>query len=187
MPENPLTPEALELEKELVRLAKSNISEFGPLYEKYFPAIFRYCVIRTSDRSKAEEICGQVFLNAMDNLPKYQWQGVPFGAWLYRIAGNLIKNHYRDHKLLIDLDTLTHLGNGERDTMLDTLAVDERHTLARTLLEQLEAPCQELIALRFYENMPYALIAKQISKSEAACKMALKRCLGKMKTALTAA
>ena len=184
MAENRHTPEELEYEKGLVVAAQADISAFGPLYESYFQAIFRYCVIRTADRSKAEEICSQVFLNAMENLHKYRWQGAPFGAWLYRIAGNLIKNHYRDHKPLIELDKMENQLGTDTDALFDRLEDAERYDLARLLLEKLEAPCQTLVSLRFYEMMSYTLIAKQVRKSEAACKMALKRCLGKMKAAL---
>ena len=78
----------LRLEEELswILRAQKNPESFGPLYKKYHEQIFRYIYQRMNDEELAFDITSQVFIKAMTNLHKYEYRGVPFASWLYRIA-----------------------------------------------------------------------------------------------------
>ena len=80
----------------LVRRAQQQDQEaFAELYEAYFDRIYRYIVLKIGDRTEAEDMTQQVFLKALKSLPAYKWKEVPFSAWLYRIAHNLMVDHFR--------------------------------------------------------------------------------------------
>jgi len=83
-------------EKKLVRLAQqSDVEATAELYHRHAPAIFRYFYFRVSEQATAEDLTGDVFLEMVKALPRYQDQGVPFAAWLFRIAHDQMVDHYR--------------------------------------------------------------------------------------------
>ena len=65
------------------------------LYEENFDRIYRYIVIKMGDRTEAEDMTQQVFLNAVKSISSFKWQGFPFSAWLYRIAHNQVVDYLR--------------------------------------------------------------------------------------------
>src|SRR3990172_6295416 len=83
-------------EADLVRRAQQKDQEaFARLYEGYFDKIYRYIVIKIGNEMEAEDMTQQVFLNALQSISSFRWQGVPFSAWLYRIAHNQVVDHLR--------------------------------------------------------------------------------------------
>ena len=88
--------QAMEQEWEEVQAAQKNLAAFQPLYDRYFENIFRFIFRRTSDETLSADICSQVFLKAMQKLPQYTFKGVPFSAWLFRIASNEVAQHFRN-------------------------------------------------------------------------------------------
>ncbi len=89
-----------EIRKELliIERSKKDAQAFGELYEKYFDRIFNYILRQTDDEELAGDLCSQSFVNALNNLKKYEFRGFPFSAWLYKIAGNEVNKHYRKNK-----------------------------------------------------------------------------------------
>ena len=86
-------------EASLIRRAQENDREaFREIYETYFDKIFRYLAIKTGDRTEAEDMTQQVFLKALQSISSFKWKGVPFSAWLYRIAHNQVIDYYRKQK-----------------------------------------------------------------------------------------
>ena len=83
-------------DKELVELAKDDKEAFGEIYERYMPKIYNYIYYRTSNQHDAEDLTAKVFFRAMSHIGNYVDKGVPFQAWLYRIAHNLVANWHRD-------------------------------------------------------------------------------------------
>lgn len=88
-------PMSLVNEGALVAAAKEDPAAFGPLYERYVDQIYRYVYRRVGNHAESEDLTAQTFQQALGALPAYEWRGLPFGAWLYRIAGNLIIRHRR--------------------------------------------------------------------------------------------
>ena len=77
-------------ERRLVEAAQRDRTHFGSVYEKYFEVVYSYVARRVRDRAAAEDLTSEVFRKALANLPRFKWTGAPFGAWLLRIASNLI-------------------------------------------------------------------------------------------------
>jgi len=90
--------EAMEAEWREIQAAQRDPAMFRPLYNRYFQQIFRFIYRRTASEDTASDICSQVFLKAMQRLDKYQFKGVPFSAWLYRIASNEVAQHFRNEQ-----------------------------------------------------------------------------------------
>ncbi|MDX1627179.1 MAG: sigma factor, partial [Fulvivirga sp.] len=83
-----MTEEEIARENEWVEEAKRDPQAFGKLYDRYFEGIFQFILRRTDDESLTADLCSQTFLKALQHIKKYEHRGVPFSAWLYRIASN---------------------------------------------------------------------------------------------------
>src|SRR5689334_4211246 len=77
-------------ERRLVEAAQQDLACFDAVYEKYFDLVYAYVARRVRDRAATEDLTSEVFRKALANLPRFKWTGAPFGAWLLRIASNLI-------------------------------------------------------------------------------------------------
>ncbi|MBN1933809.1 MAG: sigma-70 family RNA polymerase sigma factor [Anaerolineae bacterium] len=77
------------------RAQQGEINAVGELYDRHYARIFRYLWSRVGSRPVAEDLAGQVFLQMVKALSTYRWQNVPFQAWLYRIAHNLMVDYVR--------------------------------------------------------------------------------------------
>src|ERR1043166_713602 len=77
-------------ERSLVEAAQRDASRFAEIYQRYFELVYAYIVRRVRDRAVTEDLTSEVFRKALANLPRFKWTGAPFGAWLLRIASNLI-------------------------------------------------------------------------------------------------
>ena len=88
-----LNKEQLEEEKELVVAAKMDPSKFSTLYDRYFEVIFNFIFRRTGNEDLCADLSSQTFLKALQNLKNYEFRGIPFSAWLYRIATNEVNKY----------------------------------------------------------------------------------------------
>lgn len=175
---------SLEAEEQQVRAAQENPRHFEPLYVKYYERIARFIYHRAGDKEMAFDITSQVFYKALANLSKYKNTGVPFSAWLYRIASNELAEWYRKNKrrgvLNIDTVGLNELKNNVEE--ISTAAQDEKLFGALQDLEQVEL---ELVNMRFFEKRSFREISDILQAEESACKMKLYRILDKLKAKLT--
>lgn len=172
-------------EESLVQRAKQRDQRaFAQLYEEYFDKIYRYIAIRIGDKMEAEDMTQQVFLKALQSISSFKWKGVPFSAWLFRIAHNQVVDYFRKSKkkpaTLLDEPLLK--GNSDPQTMAEQNMDIEQVMLATRQLT--EAQC-EVISLRFAGELPIAQVARIMGKSEGAIKAlqhsaiaALRRALG---------
>ena len=94
-----LTAVEISEEAERIHAAKLDVQAFKPLYEKYFSPILGFVYKRVEDKDQALDITSQVFEEALNSLSRYEHKGLPFSAWLYRIALNLLGKHYRSGKV----------------------------------------------------------------------------------------
>lgn len=166
-------------EEEILKNAAQGDKEaFGLLYERYAERIFNYVYYRTGNVHDAEDLTARVFQRAMNHIVRYTNRGVPFSAWLYRIAHNLIANWLRDHsrRQEIPLDELPILpskgGHPERSVVLS----QEREALLQ-IIRALPAERQTLLILKFVEEMSNVEIGRIMGKSEGAVKSLYHRTL----------
>src|SRR5439155_5932511 len=82
-------------ERLLLEAAQKDPGRFGDLYEMHFERVYAFISRRVADRSTAEDLTSEVFHKALANLRRYQWRGVPFSAWLYKIAANCIADRFK--------------------------------------------------------------------------------------------
>ncbi|MFN8374853.1 MAG: sigma-70 family RNA polymerase sigma factor [Anaerolineae bacterium] len=166
---------------ELVDLTKDpQISKdaFGELYERYVTKIYNYVYYRTGNHHDAEDLTARVFFRAMGHIDSYTDRGVPFQAWLYRIAHNLVANWHRDRgrRKIIPLDEFvaTRLTSDAPDKHAE--AKEERERLLAAI-RRLPDERQQLLALKFVENLSNAEIGAIMDRTEGAIKSLYHRTL----------
>ncbi|HML20486.1 MAG TPA: sigma-70 family RNA polymerase sigma factor [Aggregatilinea sp.] len=170
---------------QLVEWAKDDSLAFGELYERYVKKIYNYVYYRTGNHDDAEDLTSRVFFRALGHIGSYTDRGVPFSAWLYRIAHNLIANWHRDRgrqRVLPLDDYLTsdgHLDGPEAATE----SLEERDRLLISIRE-LPAERQELLVLKFVERMSNAEIGKIMDRTEGAIKSLYHRTLLSLRSTL---
>lgn len=170
----------LKTELEWIQLAKRDPEKFSPLYEKYHEQIFRYIYQRMDDKEMAFDVTSQVFFKAIKNLDKYEFRGVPFGSWLYRIAKSELYQTFRDKtaKRAINIETV------QLATFMDVFQDEENERNNKRLLKAIESLREtdvQLIEMRFFEQRPYREIGEMLSITENNAKVKTFRALDKLK------
>ncbi len=169
-------------EYEIIKLSIKRPSKFKIIYDRYFEMIFRFIFRRVDDEDITADLTSQVFFKALSNLKKYQFKGVPFSAWLFRIATNEVAAYYRSNKrnrvFSLEEEVIQEIvdENLEEDLNFDELKI------AMLSLSESEI---EILELRFYEGNPFAEIAFILDISEANAKMRTYRALEKLRKRLT--
>jgi RNA polymerase sigma-70 factor (ECF subfamily) len=151
----------------IVRAQRGDEQAVTNLYEMHVDAIFEYISYRVGSRSAAEDLTSDVFVRMVRGLAQYKDRGLPFRAWLFRIAGNLIIDHYRAHKKGPDAPLLDNQPTADTDP-LDRVAKHEDQLRMRLAVKALPEEYQNLLTLRFVENLPYVEIAQIMNKTEEA-------------------
>ena len=172
-------PDSEYKEEDVLALASQGDKDaFGMLYERYTERIFNYVYYRTGNVHDAEDLTARVFQRAMNHIHNYTDRGVPFSAWLYRIAHNLVANWHRDRSRrqeipINDLPVLPAKGDHPETTLVRT---EEQDALLR-LIRRLPPERQNLLILKFVENMSNAEIGQIMGRSEGAVKSLYHRTL----------
>jgi RNA polymerase sigma-70 factor, ECF subfamily len=166
-------------EAALVAAAQRDPRAFGPLYELYVDRIYRYAYRRVGTHHEAEDITAQTFQQALQALPAYQWRGLPFGAWLFRIAGNLINRRGRGSGREIAVEDVTVFRGFEDadDDPADIAWRTEEASELTQLLTQLPPDQQRVLVLKFAHGLKNREIGDQMGRSEGAIKQLVHRAL----------
>lgn len=164
---------------DLVDMAKAGDKDaFGELYERYVEKIYNYIYYRTGNHHDAEDISARVFFRAMSHIESYTERGVPFQAWLYRIAHNLVANWHRDlgRRKIIPLDE--YIASSLKSESPDRQAEDneERESLL-SAIRRLPEERQQLLLLKFVEHRSNAEIGDIMGRTEGAVKSLYHRTL----------
>ncbi len=164
----------------LITDAKKNPERFGPLYEKYHTQIFRYIYQRMDDQELAFDITSQVFIKALSNIHKYEYRGVPFSSWLYRIAKSELYQAYRDRKArkTVNVENM-HIFEMIEEFEEDS-SEENKNKLINCLASMKEKDMQ-LIELRYFEKRSYREIGEILEISENTAKVRAFRALEKLK------
>jgi RNA polymerase sigma-70 factor (ECF subfamily) len=165
-------------EKLLLLASQGDRDAFGLLYERYVDRIFNYVYYRTGNLHDAEDLTARVFQRAMNHIHNYTDRGVPFSAWLYRIAHNLVANWHRDRsrKQEIPLEDLPILPSKGDHPEKNLVRSQEQEALLK-LIRRLPAERQNLLILKFVENLSNAEIGAIMGRSEGAIKSLYHRTL----------
>ena len=164
-------------EEILARASTGDRDAFGMLYERYVERIFNYVYYRTGNVNDAEDLTARVFQRAMNHIVNYTNRGVPFSAWLYRIAHNLVANWHRDRsrRQEIPLSDAPIVAKGDLpETSL--VHTEQKESLLR-LIRSLPAERQTLLILKFVEHYSNAEIGVIMGRSEGAVKSLYHRTL----------
>jgi RNA polymerase sigma-70 factor (ECF subfamily) len=170
----------------LVRRAQGgDVNAVGELYDRHHAHIFRYVWSRVHDGRSAEDLTGEVFTRMVTSLADYRPMGVPFRAWLYRIAHNLVVDHYRkesDHALV----PLYHAEGLSGEENSPALIVEHRLTAERVqrALAKLDPSQREVVVLRFLVGLSLREVALTLGKTVAAVKSLQHRGLAALRVAL---
>jgi len=177
------TDQQLNEELSLIEAAKRNPEQFAPLYDKYYRQIFNYVYQRMESRDAAFDVTGQVFLKALTNLQKYQFKGVPFASWLYRIAHNEVMQIYRTQKdkraINADIGDLRFISEET-----ETPFFEEYIPAIKMLIQQLNHDDLQMVELRFFEKRPFKEIAEILDITEVNAKVRMYRIIEKLKKSL---
>jgi RNA polymerase sigma-70 factor, ECF subfamily len=164
----------------LIDAAKKDPAMFGELYKQYVDRIYNYIYFRCGSVRDAEDLTGKVFFKAMNHIKGYRHMGLPFSAWLYRIAHNLVANYHRDkaRKQEISLEDLPgqvfpQIGSHPEVRVERSQEVED---LLLTIRE-LSPIRQELLILKFVDRLSNAEIGQILRKSEGAVKSLYHRTL----------
>jgi len=176
----PVRPE--EQERLLVEAAKKDPARFTELYELNFERVYAFIVRRVGDRDAAEDLTSDVFHKALANLPRFEWRGTPFAAWLCRIAANAIVD--RAKQMSREVPSGEDPPDPGAEPNLE--AIEHRAQLFR-LVDQLPADQRRVIFERFVEQKSIREIAQQLGKTEGAIKQLQFRALEKLRTQMEGA
>jgi RNA polymerase sigma-70 factor (ECF subfamily) len=159
----------VQKEEGLVLRAQQHDQEaFAQLYEAYFDKIYRYVTFKLGNEMEAEDITQQVFLNTLQSISSFKWKGVPFSAWLFRIAHNQVVDYLRKKKrATLPLDeSLPSSDDNPQQLTEHNLDIERLLSAIRRLTEAQ----REVISLRFTSELPIAEVARVMGKSEGAVK-----------------
>ena len=177
---NTISNSDMDAEWKIIQAAQKNPASFRPLYDKYYVPIFRFVLKRAGEESIAADITSQVFLKAMNKLPKYEYRGVPFSAWLYRIASNEVTQYFRksskNRVVSINDTIIPDLVTEEYDD--DT---EQQRLALKQMLSELKADDLIMVELRFFEQRSFKEIAEILDLTESNAKVKTYRIIERMK------
>lgn len=175
----------LDGENKLIRDAIRGVSSaFGLLYGHYQPNIYRFVFLKVGRREEAEDITHQVFLSAWTNIASYKERGYPFSSWLYQIARNKVIDYYRAQRADLPLEYVEEILVSNADSPLENFETKATIEEVRLAILKLKPEYQEVIILRFIEDLPLKDVALTLGKSEGAIKLLQHRAIKNLKTHL---
>jgi len=169
-------------ERLLIEAAQKDPARFAELYENNFERVYAYVVRRVGNRAETEDLTSEVFHQALSHLGRFEWRGIPFAAWLFRIAANLISNRGQRAGREKIADNPEHIeSTPARAEELED--VERRATLFR-LVETLPVEQRGVVVLRFVEQKSIKEVAREIRKTEGAVKQLQFRALSTLRARL---
>lgn len=174
-----VTKEEIIDEVQIVKQAQKNPRAFAPLYNKYYAEIFNYIFRRVNEEEATADITSQVFLKALIHLHKWKNEGLPFSAWLYRIALNECRAFYRKSQkvqfVVIDEISKSAL---QQELQLD---IEAKYEQIEKGLQRLSSEEIQLIELRYYEKLNFREVGYSLDITENNAKVKLYRTIKKLK------
>jgi RNA polymerase sigma-70 factor, ECF subfamily len=175
-------------ERLLVEAAQHDPARFADLYELHFERVYAYAVKRVANRTEAEDVTAEVFHQALANLKRFEWRGIPFAAWLFRIAANLIADRWQRSGREVTDDSLIDSAASEsgKTGPAEIEEVERRATLFR-LVNTLPEEQRRVVVLRFVEDKSIKEVAREVCKTEGAVKQLQFRALTNLRARMEGA
>lgn len=173
----------IKIEQSIISLSKTNPQKFEWLYNKYYERIFSFVYQRIDSKDAAFDITSQVFMNALINIKKYEDRGLPFSAWLFRIATNELNQQFRKKKLERAL-------NVELEQVTEILTEIEKGNTEQHIQKLLNTVIQlpeenlSIIEMRFFEKRSFKEIGDILSITENNAKVRTYRILDRLKKSI---
>lgn len=172
----------LNIEKELLRKAKDDLTSFGPVYDHYFDRIFRYIAFRVQVKDDAHEIVSQTFVKAMTKLDQFDSGKGTFSSWLYKIALNELRMFFRGEKkeqFTFSLDSTHDLLGLQEDSF-----TEEDKAQLSLILNSLSEDDLRLLEFRFFEGLSFQAIGECLDISKDLAKTRTYRLIKKIRQQL---
>lgn len=168
------------------RASQHDPAAFAQLYNAYVDKIYKYIYYKVGNTPDAEDLCEQVFLKAWEAIGRYTWCGYPFSSWLYKLAHNLVVDHYRTKREILPLNDILSTADEpivdpEIALNLSLAAEELSDAMAQLTQEQ-----RQVIALKFIEGYDVAEIAQMLNKKEGAIRALQYRALRSLQGILEA-
>ena len=162
-------------ERRVIEAAQQDRVRFADVYERYFELVYAYVARRTRNRATTEDLTSEVFRKALANIDRFKWTGAPFGAWLLRIASNLIADRAkRDAKENVsdDESLRTELLPSEVPSESQQIQLEnaERRAWVIRMVDELPEDQRRVVRMRFAEEKSINEIASALGRSEGAVK-----------------
>ena len=163
----------------LINLARTDPEAFGALYERYVERIYNYVFFRVGSTSDAEDLTAKVFFKALNSIGSYKHMGLPFSAWLYRIAHNLVANYHRDRLRVreISIENLILPDTGKHPAPEQRMQQNQENDFLLRIVNDLSPQKRELVLLKFVQNLSNEEISFIFGKTEGAIKSLYHRTL----------
>ena len=159
--------EELEAERLLIEAAQRDRAAFAPLYERYVDQIFAYAHTLTRNRELAEDVTASTFAKAIEELPRFEWRGVPYSAWLYRVAANVVARQAR-RPAWLDLDEHQPVETQSPEQIVEQR---DREASVRDAVATLPDDQRQAVLLRFGGDLRNREIGEIMGRSEGAVKL----------------
>jgi RNA polymerase sigma-70 factor (ECF subfamily) len=170
-------------ERLLIEAAQKDPARFAELYELNFERVYAYIVKRVQGRAETEDLTAEVFHQALANIQRFEWRGIPFAAWLFRMAANLIWDRWHQSgREIADDDVI----ESAQVSPAEIEAVERRTTLFR-LVDALPAEQKRVLVLRFVDQKSIKEVAKEICRTEGAVKQLQFRALSTLRARMEGA
>ena len=176
-------------ERLLIEAAQKDPACFADLYEINFERVYAYVVRRVGNRAETEDLTSEVFHQALANLKRFEWRGIPFAAWLFRIAANLIADRWQRSGREVADDAGQIESAQIKSGKLSPTEIEEverRATLFR-LVDTLPVEQRRVVVLRFVEQKSIKEVAREIRKTEGAVKQLQFRALSSLRARMEGA
>jgi RNA polymerase sigma-70 factor (ECF subfamily) len=164
-----LNDASLKDERLLIEAAQNDPSRFAELYENNFHRVYAFVARRVNDRDEAQDITAEVFHQALRNLGRFQRRGVPFAAWLLRIAANALADRWQRASRGVEVQAEDSLEERAESDVGDTAEVERRAILFQ-LVDRLPEDQRLVIVRRFVEQKSVREIAQELGRSDGAVK-----------------
>jgi len=165
------------------RARNGDRAAFGELYDTHVDSVYRYLLYRVREPSDAEDLTSEVFTRAFANIHRYRWQGKSFLAWLYTIARNAVTDRRRRDRPTVDIEDAYGLAE-DGPTAHERAVHGEEVDALRGAVKYLTSEQQEVLVLRFVENLSSRQVAKILGKNEGAIRALQFRALGRLRKIL---
>jgi RNA polymerase sigma-70 factor (ECF subfamily) len=159
---------SLNQERRLIEAAQSDPSRFAELYENNFHRVYAFVARRVNNRDEAQDVTAEVFHQALKNIGRFQWRGVPFAAWLLRIAANALADRWQ--RAARGVEVQADEAGIENDGGHTDAAEVERRAMLFQLVDRLPADQRLVIHRRFVDQKSVREIAQELGRSEGAVK-----------------